>query len=670
MKARTARNIGRRPEAAPKGSTRRAMIGVASVLAIVAVVVTAVSAHADDNSPATGAPTLSGTVEVGETLTVDVSGISDADGLENAEFSFRWFGDYNYATEGGWVLPQSDAKSLTFEINSFAAGKAISVEVRFTDDAGNEERMISAPTGVVPGPIESITLVDTFTQTDVATFTGDGFIRLNNLSHLYAFRANLAEGAEVASMLVESDFPNGGWEHHIDSEAPFTTSGEAEDLQGNINLTGRRLFYSTHRIGWTAFDRPDARGEQLQRLDIAITVITEFDPEPQEPKDNKISAGAPTISGTARVGSALTAATGGVFDADGLENAVFSYQWNADGTAIEGATASTYTPTEGDEGKAITVTVTFTDDAGHEESLTSAATAAVTARPNRPATGAPTISGTAQVSIELTADTSGIADADGLDDAVFSYQWSAGGTAIDGATASTYTPTEGDEGQAITVTVTFTDDAGHEESLTSAATEAVSARPNRPASGAPAISGTAQVGLELTADTSGIADADGLDDAVFSYQWSAGGTAIDGATVSSYTPTEGDEGQAITVTVSFTDDAGHEESLTSAATAAVTARPNRPATGAPTISGTAQVGLELTADTSGIADADGLENAVFSYQWSAGGTAIDGATVSSYTPTEGDEGQTITVTVSFTDDAGHEESLTSAATAAVVLGGL
>ena len=53
--------------------------------------------------------------------------------------------------------------------------------------------------------------------------------------------------------------------------------------------------------------------------------------------------------------------------------------------------------------------------------------------------------------------------------------------------------------------------------------------------------------------------------------------------------------------------------MTSAATVAVAARPNRPATGAPTISGMAQVGETLTADVSAITDADGLSNAVYEY---------------------------------------------------------
>ena len=53
-----------------------------------------------------------------------------------------------------------------------------------------------------------------------------------------------------------------------------------------------------------------------------------------------------------------------------------------------------------------------------------------------------------------------------------------------------------------------------------------------------------------------------------------------------------------------------------------TAQPNSGATGAPTITGTAQVGETLTVDTAGIVDADGLDTATFSYQWRADGVAI------------------------------------------------
>ena len=170
---------------------------------------------------------------------------------------------------------------------------------------------------------------------------------------------------------------------------------------------------------------------------------------------------------------------------------------------------------------------------------------------------------------------------------------------------------------------------------------------NNPATGAPTIIGTARVGETLTADTSGIEDEDGLDNATFGYQWSiilgAASADIPGATEAAYTPAASDEGLAIKVRVSFTDDAGYEETLTSAATAAVEAKPNSPATGQPTISGTAQVGETLTADTSGISDANGLDNATFSYQWLGDDSEIHGATLSTYTLADSDEGKTIKV---------------------------
>ena len=79
--------------------------------------------------------------------------------------------------------------------------------------------------------------------------------------------------------------------------------------------------------------------------------------------------------------------------------------------------------------------------------------------------------------------------------------------------------------------------------------------------------------------------------------------------------------------------------------------------GLPTINGTAQVGETLTADTSGISDEDGLEEATFGYQWLADAALINGATHSSYTLADADEGRVIKVEVSFTDDAGNDENI-------------
>ena len=92
---------------------------------------------------------------------------------------------------------------------------------------------------------------------------------------------------------------------------------------------------------------------------------------------NSPATGWPGITGTVRAGETLTATTDMIEDEDGLTDAVFAYRWVRQDPAtstdadIEGATSSTYTVTDADEGKAIKVRVTFTDDAGNAESLTS-----------------------------------------------------------------------------------------------------------------------------------------------------------------------------------------------------------------------------------------------------------------------------------------------------------
>ena len=97
---------------------------------------------------------------------------------------------------------------------------------------------------------------------------------------------------------------------------------------------------------------------------------------------NAAPTGVPSISGTAQAGETLTASVAAIEDADGLTGASFAYQWvSNDGTADEDvadATQDTYLVAAEDEGKTLTVRVTFTDDRGTEESLVSVATEEVT----------------------------------------------------------------------------------------------------------------------------------------------------------------------------------------------------------------------------------------------------------------------------------------------------
>ena len=115
----------------------------------------------------------------------------------------------------------------------------------------------------------------------------------------------------------------------------------------------------------------------------ATQTITITDDE----RPNTPATGQPVITGTAEVGETLAAGQGDIDDDDGLP-AIFpddySFQWvrvDADGVSnpedIATATGETYDPDAGDIGKKLQVRVSFTDDAGYGETLTSEATAAV-----------------------------------------------------------------------------------------------------------------------------------------------------------------------------------------------------------------------------------------------------------------------------------------------------
>ena len=299
---------------------------------------------------------------------------------------------------------------------------------------------------------------------------------------------------------------------------------------------------------------------------------------------------------------------------------------------------------------------------------------------NSPATGAPNISGTAQVGETLTADTTDIADADGLSGATFIYRWTRNDgstdTSIQDATGSSYTLSEADEGQTVKVTVSFADDADNKETLTSTATAAVAAGgptdpPGRPRNLTGAANPDGTVTLSWDAPD---------DDTVTGYQIlrrrpGEGEKTLlvhvndTGSTATEYTDSDVTPDVRHVYRVKAINAAGLSSwSNFVRVTPTQPAEParNSPPTGTPTIGGTARVGETLTADTSGIADDDGLTNVSYGYQWivTDGGADIDitSATDSSYTLADADEGLAIKVKVSFTDDAGNEESLTSAAT--------
>ena len=118
------------------------------------------------NRPATGAPAIRGSVRVGETITVDIASIADADGLESASFAYQWMADDSDI---------AGATSTTYTLVAADAGKAIKVRVSFIDDAGNDETLTSGATGAVeaPDPPAQPTGLSATVSHDTGTLTWD-----------------------------------------------------------------------------------------------------------------------------------------------------------------------------------------------------------------------------------------------------------------------------------------------------------------------------------------------------------------------------------------------------------------------------------------------------------------------------------------------------------------
>ena len=256
----------------------------------------------------------------------------------------------------------------------------------------------------------------------------------------------------------------------------------------------------------------------------------------------------------------------------------------------------------------------------------------------------------------LAADTTDVADDYGLEDVSFSYQWLLDDVEVAGATGASYTVASADRLRAIAVRVSFSDDEDNEVTLDSA--PFYLSRPNY----LTATVSDGSVVLNWEAPTHFRY--------LYYYEILRSRPELGEEEPVSYVETRSTETTFVDEDVDpgvlyvYTIKAGGF--FPGAASLPVEvwvpgpqANVNRPATGAPVITGLVAAGETLAADTTGIDDANGLGDVSFSYQWLADGTEIEGATGDSYTLNEADLTTTVTVRVSFSDDAGHDETLTS-----------
>ncbi|WP_181135556.1 fibronectin type III domain-containing protein [Rathayibacter sp. AY2B3] len=357
-----------------------------------------------------------------------------------------------------------------------------------------------------------------------------------------------------------------------------------------------------------------------------------------------LSSSVPLISGSAAVGSLVTAVTG----TWGPAPVDLAFQWRSNGVDIVGATGSSYVPSASDAGKTLTVAVTGSKSGYVSSTRTSSATSPIAKGVLAAAT--PSISGSPKVGSTLTAS-AGQWTPEGV---AFTYQWTADGAAVAGATATTFTPTSSTLGKKIAVSVSGAAPGYSPATRTSAPTQAVVS--GTFSATTPTISGTARVGSLLTAS----AGSWGTSAAKFAFQWKANGSVIAGATTATYAPSSVVLGKTITVTVTGSASGYTTTSRTSVSTAAVSAGVLTGPT--PKISGTAKIGTTLTA----ISGTWGPSPVSLTYQWKANGAAITGATGATLKLSSATAGKAITVVVTGKKAGFTTATRTSAAIGPVV----
>jgi hypothetical protein len=473
------------------------------------------------NNPVQGDVLIVGDAIEDVTLQADASGLSDPNGL--GAFSYQWFSD-------GAVI--SEATSNTFTLTQAEVGKAVTVRVAYVDQLGAPESVISAAT------VPVLNVNDLPTGNVSITSNGSTVLLTPASENLYQL-FNVSTGA---SFWITSDLLPGSGTATLTSTITTLPDTITLDASGKVVITDANGAPELYNVTSSA-------GQYITTISDQIGDAT---------YPNIFTYAAVVVSED----QTLTADADGLADEDGL--GPLSYQWQRDGVDVAGATSASYTLTQGDVGAAMSVVVSYIDGQGTAETVTSASTAPV-ANVNDAPTGSVLITGTAAEGQILTADASGLADEDGL--GLFSFQWLRDGVDVAGATSASYTLTQADVGAAMSVVVSYTDGQGTPESVASAQTGPI-ANVNDAPTGAVVITGDVYVTGTVTADTSTLADEDGL--GPLSYQWYADDVAVANATGSTLILTEAELGKVITVDASYTDGFGFNELVSSDATAPVT----------------------------------------------------------------------------------------------------
>ena len=657
------------------------------------------------NNAATGQPTISGTPQTQQTLTVSTAGIQDVDGLP-ATFNYQWM---RYSADGTTfetnigtnskeylLVLDDERKRIRVGITGFIDGKD-NDEGPFLSDPYPAENTITAP------------LIYTMVSNTGRTPDSNRSVNMSTRPHSQSFTTSSETAGYIMSSATILSIDPEGDEFavkicEVHSNAPTTsctdltqpTSFAAGQLVFNSpsNRTITLFKATTYALvfspaagttvtlpateedieepitlpGWSIRNKSqflDNNNQWMDRgYDVAYLIAIKG-----EPTQISQASGRPTISGNPAVGQTLTATTDTITAPEGVAGN-FSYQWkrlSRNGSTFEadiGTNSSQYTLTSDDLDKKFQVEVKFVDTGGRVIGfpLTSP-----TYPTGRTISTAPLISNTSQsrnsnvpISTEVAQSFTTGPSPHGYQPSRFTIfyddeerrhvnvkicETSRGGS----PTADCWNLEKPEFFVPGPLNFTVPDKDFH--ILNPNTTYAVVANGPRPRT------------VETTVETAcPQTDPDFTESCIHEVMVTVIVAAHVGVTTSNGEDTSSSPGWSIRNAYQQ-DNEGTWRDISSGAAIRIAVHadvaPNKEATGVPVVIGTARVGQTLTATTNNIGDPNGLPG-TFTYQWKRHSAedvfeADIGANSNQYTLTSADVGKKINLEVTFTDLGNYDE---------------
>jgi hypothetical protein len=275
-----------------------------------------------------------------------------------------------------------DLNSVRYSVNGAAeVNQALSGRGTRNNWRGNRTFNIGTSTQSGQGGLANI-VGSTYKDTDYVAMGGDNpvaSVQVYNVSGEDAAINILGEGQEITATLTLDDATNG---------ALSAGSGNGESYNAETGVWSVSGSSITVNAALAAVSFVPS-GREFPPLPASVDVSFSVEDDNEDGSDpvrgtitlviiNSPPTGTVTISGLAEEDQVLTA-DNDLNDVDGL--GAITYQWLRDGAAVDGATATTYQLGASDVGSVLSLSASYVDGLGNNESVTSAATDPVTSAP-------------------------------------------------------------------------------------------------------------------------------------------------------------------------------------------------------------------------------------------------------------------------------------------------